>query len=90
MKLRSENIKVDLSYRPCSYWSGLPDREALLSRIKGKARRDIVREKLAKGGFSDLPSFLAREDLDDVDRTMWGSIHPDLMGGEYLPDLDDG
>ena len=89
MKLRQEETSVDLSYRPYSYWPDSPDRGVLLSRIKGKARRDIVREKLEKEGFTKLPEYLTREDLDEVDRKVWGSIYPLLMGGEYLPDVED-
>ncbi|MDA9983098.1 hypothetical protein N9H39_10315 [Gammaproteobacteria bacterium] len=89
MILRQEETSVDLSYRPYSYWPDSPGRDVLLSRIKGKARRDIVREKLEKEGFTDLPAFLAREDLDEVDRKLWGSFHPMLIDGEYLPDVDD-
>jgi len=83
------SLNIDLSYRPVTYWPESLDQNALISRIQGKARRDIARGILADEGFSGLTAFLAREDLDDIDRTMWGKVHPHCMGGEYLPGLDD-
>lgn len=48
--------------------------------------RRILREK----GFVGLTRFIAREEIDGQDRRMWGSIHPALMGGEFLPRLGAG
>ncbi len=79
--------KIDLSYRPDTYWPEALDQEQLLSRIKGESRRNIAREILAEEGFAGLNSFLAREDLAEDERADWGRIHPALMGGEYLPGL---
>ena len=82
------NKLFDLSYRPKTYWPESLDREQLLSRIKGQARRNIGRKILDEEGFVGLNLFLAREALNESERQAWGAIHPDLMGGEFLPDLD--
>jgi len=77
--------KIDLSYRPDTYWPEALDQEQLLARIKGESRRNIAREILAEEGFAGLTSFLGREELSEDERAGWGGLHPALMGGEYLP-----
>jgi hypothetical protein len=79
--------QFDLSYRPDTYWPESLDREQLLARIQGEARRDIVRQTLDEGDISDLDPVLAAEELDEENRRGWGLIHPAHMGGEYLPSL---
>ena len=48
----------------------------------------MVRDALARGDIASIDPILAEETLSEADRRSWGLIHPDLMGGEYLPDLD--
>ncbi|WJW75556.1 hypothetical protein QVG61_00245 [Thiohalobacter sp. IOR34] len=81
---------IDLSYRPATYWPEALTQEQLISRISGKVRQDIAREILQTEGFPGLTPFLAREELPEDEKQAWGRIHPDLMGGEYLPPLLDG
>lgn len=81
---------IDLTFRPVSYKPPSLNQEQLLSRIRGKARREIATRLLKEEGFKGLTTFMAREQLTDEDREAWGRIHPQLMGGEYLPDLDEG
>ena len=82
------SVQIDLNYRPNTYWPEALDQEQLLSRIQGESRRTIARNVLAEEGFAGLNAFLARETLDDEDRRDWGLVHPQCMGGEYLPQLD--
>jgi len=81
--------KIDFSYRPETYFSESPNREQLLSKIKGKVRREEARARLETFGFSALNDFIARESLDEEERKAWGAIHPANMGGEYLPDPEE-
>ena len=81
------SVQIDLNHRPNTYWPEALDREQLLSRIQGENRRTIARDILATEGFSGLNEFFARENLDDEDRRHWGLVHPQCMGGEYLPQL---
>jgi hypothetical protein len=84
--------QFDFQFRPPTYWPELEDDEAAINRIKGKDRRDRAREIVDAGGR--LPeaeggrSFFD-ENLPDDEREIMGRIHPALMGGEYLPDLED-
>lgn len=80
--------KFDFDYRPASYWPASRTRAQLLSRIKGRVRRDLAAAALEEGGVQALDAFLARESLPDEERRAWGLRHPMCMGGEYLPDLD--
>ena len=84
------SVQIDLNHRPNTYWPEALDREQLLSRIQGESRRTIARRILAEEGFPGLTEFLAREVLDDEDRRNWGLVHPQCMGGEYLPQLGIG
>ena len=84
------SVQIDLNYRPNTYWPEALDQEQLLSRIQGESRRTIARDVLAEEGFAGLNAFLARETLDDEERREWGLVHPQCMGGEYLPQLGVG
>jgi len=74
----------NIKFRPNSYWGpkDLPDHFA--TRIKGELRKQAIVNELEEGKFvnkNDLSDSLSDEELKQV-----GSIHPWLMGGEYLPD----
>ena len=80
-------MSIDMNYQP-SYWPESENREQRLTKILGKSRRDITRKILDSGGVKELNAVgieLSRSELGDNDRQAWGSLHPDLMGGEYLP-----
>jgi hypothetical protein len=81
---------IDLSFRPDTYWPESLTPEQLLTRIRGKRRQDIARELYKEFGFTALNEFLVREGLSEEDRTAWGAAGPWCMGGEYLPELDEG
>ena len=76
--------RIDLSFRPDTYWPESRTPEQLLARIKGTVRRNAARRILAEQGFAGLSAFLVRDELPADDLTQWGRIHPACMGGEYL------
>lgn len=78
--------KLDMDYRPASYWAEDDPIQVLLSGIKGEARRQIVQQRLESGATGDLPEGFLDSQLDEATRRAWGAIHPLMMGGEYLPD----
>ena len=55
-------------------------------RPKGTVRRARLQEVREATGFD--PHKLGKEALSDSDRAAWSSVHPSMMGGEYLPDLE--
>jgi hypothetical protein len=82
--------QVDLSWRPETYFwpSGLE--KQLLAKVKGAARRAALQRLIDEGRLVEIPDFLATAGLSDDERTAIGQIHPHFMGGEYLPDQDEG
>jgi len=88
--MTTSSNNLDFEFRPETYWPESRTPEQLLTRIKGKVRRDMARDILAEEGFAGLNAFLAREELAGEDLFMWGRVHPAMMGGEYLPALAEG
>jgi len=58
----------------------------MLAGIKGEVRRRCVLAQLELKSPTDVPDFILEPLLSDADRRMWGAIHPQMMGGEYLPE----
>src|SRR5260221_10766486 len=63
--------------------------EPALRNVKGKNRREMIRENLLADNLDAIPDYLLNESLDDEARVSRGKIHPMFMGGEYLPDYGD-
>ena len=72
-----------LSFRPKAYWEHGDPTAAILSGVKGEARRLLVREALEAG--QDVSEGLLEPLLEEEARRLLGAIHPLLMGGEYVP-----
>ena len=86
--MQSRLHDVDLSYRPKSYFWPLGIETHLLARIKGAERRAALRHLVDSGRLGEVRDFLANSALSEADRGALGRLHPALMGGEYLPDLE--
>lgn len=80
---------IDLDYRPSTYFWPLGLGKHLLTTIKGDLRREMIREEIENGNLASVPEALLAPTLDDQVRRFTGRLHPALMGGEYLPDLED-
>lgn len=80
--------KYNLSHRPTSYWESPDPGVALLSVIKGDARKRFVRDLLRDGQPEDVEAWMV-ENLADTERQALAAINPRLMGGEFLPDFAD-
>jgi hypothetical protein len=78
---------IDYQFRPESYLA--PARsplEATLRNVKGRNRREIIRDYHETGNLDQLDEGLIADTLDEQSRKELGLIHPSFMGGEYLPD----
>jgi hypothetical protein len=77
---------IAYSFRHLSYWEipGSP-LELVLRNVKGKKRREMIRDFYEQGRLDQLVPVLAADELSDEDRERLGAIHPSFMGGEYLP-----
>src|SRR6266536_986912 len=80
-----DRSRYDLTFRPSSYWAPEDALEALLINIHGETRRRALRKLLERGETAALNTFLAENEVSELDREILGRIHPQLMGGEYLP-----
>ena len=77
--------KIDLEYRPPSYFWPLGLEKHLLARVKGAKRKAALKNLIASGRLDEIPEFLAKSSLSEEDRQAFGRLHPMFMGGEYLP-----
>lgn len=80
----------EMAFRPDTYWPDSLTPDQLLTRILGKERQDIARHLFETQGFPALNEFLVKEGLSEPERTAWGQQGPWCMGGEFLPELDEG
>jgi hypothetical protein len=84
IKKRFEGIAYD--FRPESYWDDQSDPlSAVLRNIKGRNRRQMIRDYWAQGRLEDLDDSLLQPELSEDQRDRLGRIHPSFLGGEYLP-----
>lgn len=81
---------IDLDYRPDSYFWPLGAERELLTHIKGAARREALQQLVDQGKGAQIPEFLSKATLSEEERAAIGRIHPYFMGGEYLPDQEEG
>jgi hypothetical protein len=77
---------IDYEFRPESFWTAASDPlAAILRNVKGRSRREMIRDYYAAGKLDQLSDELLRDSLSDEARVSLGKIHPTFMGGEYLP-----
>jgi hypothetical protein len=77
---------IDYHFRPESYWAVANDPlEAALRNVKGRNRREMIRDYGEAGTLEQLDDSLLADTLDTESRVSLGRIHPSFMGGEYLP-----
>lgn len=81
---------IDLRYRPHSYFWAREQGIALISDIKGAERRKLYAGALQAGLEDLVDPELLQHALPHEQRQAQGRIHPDFMGGEYLPNTRPG
>ena len=80
---------VDFSFRP-EYWGVDGLLTAPWANIKGAIRKRYIQQLVAEGRMTSLTPEDLAESLTPEHRKAVGLVHPNLMGGEYLPDLFPG
>jgi hypothetical protein len=63
-------------YRPRDYFARYDLQSDLLTKVKGRARRELIKQSLEKGDLDTLPDFVTAAALEVPDRQMIGLIHP--------------
>lgn len=81
---------IDLNYRPASYFRPQRLEEHLLSKVKGAVLKRQLKSLFSEGRHADVKDLLGAEGISASDRKALEAWHPMFMGGNYLPDTDDG
>lgn len=77
---------IDWAFQPESFHFDLVIKDLLPPKIKGQLRQELIARVLQGELFDQTPVELFESALGEEARQLLGSIHPHLMGGEYLPD----
>ena len=75
---------INLEYRPTSYFWATDHHIPLVSDIKGAERRKLY-ELALEQGEADFDPELQQHALQEEQRQALGRIHPNFLGGEFLP-----
>ena len=81
---------IDLKYRPASYFRPQALEDFVLSRVKGAVVKAHLRELLASGRHEEVSRLLREEGVPEDECRALGSVHPLLMGGNYLENPEFG
>jgi hypothetical protein len=77
---------INYDSQPISFWSPAANpRDVALRNVKGRNRREMIRDFYAEGNLEALCDDSLPNTLDGEVRNSIGRIHPSFMGGEYLP-----
>jgi hypothetical protein len=80
---------INYDFRPESYWAAARNSlETALRNVKGRNRREMIRDYYEAGILEQLHDNLLADTLEERNRDSLGRIHPTFMGGEYLPNYD--
>jgi hypothetical protein len=79
---------INYQFRPENYWNNSTIQQAILRGVKGTKRRQLIAETLAEGKFETLGDELKSAEISDELRHRPGRVHPNSMGGEYLPSYE--
>jgi hypothetical protein len=71
---------IDYDFRPESFWVVADPLEAILRNVKGRNRREMIRDYYAAGKLDELCNELVNDSLDEEARNSLGQISPELHG----------
>ena len=81
---------VNIQYRPKTYFRPEKLEKYLLSQVKGAVMRKKLKALIDAGRHSELRHLVDDVAFSVADRKILESIHPMFMGGNYLPDTEEG
>jgi hypothetical protein len=81
---------IDIHYRPESYFGPRRLEAYLISQVKGAVVRERLKKLLAEGNYDELKNLLGKEGVPKSALKALESVHPMFMGGNYLPDTEEG
>jgi len=83
------NESIDLNYRPAGYFGPQALEDYVLSRVKNALVRDRLKALLASDQHGEVARLLREERVSERDCKALERLHPQFMGGNYLPDAED-
>lgn len=83
------NAEIDLDYRPATYFRPQKLERYLLSKVKGAVLRNELQALLDAGRYGEVRTLLT-EGISAADLKALESLHPMFLGGNYLPDMEEG
>lgn len=81
---------IDLHYRPKTYFRPERLEKYLLSKVKGAVLRRTLRALFMEGRHAEVRQLAQDLAFSASDRAALEAFHPMFMGGNYLPDTEDG
>ena len=81
---------IDLQFRPKTYFRPERLEQYLISKVKGAVLRKKLKALFKEGRREELRDLIDDVAFSDADRKVLESVHPMFMGGNYLPDTDEG
>lgn len=84
------NDDIDLDFRPGTYFRPQRLEQYLLSRVKGAVLKKRLRALFREGRHAEATLLLGPEGIPEDDAKALEAIHPMYMGGNYLPNMDEG
>jgi hypothetical protein len=83
-------VPLAYDYTPMDYRDVASPAAALMLNVKGDLRRRLLRDILSGRHAAGLDPALLAESASDLAHGILGRVHPQWMGGEFLPDYLDG
>ena len=77
--------RINLDFRPATYFWPLDLKTHLLSHVKGAQRRAALKAAIGSDEFAQAFERIGHSELPDEMREAHFSIHPAFLGGEFLP-----
>jgi hypothetical protein len=81
---------IDINFRPKAYFGPERLEQYLISKVKGSVVRRKLKTLFKEGRHSEIETLLGEKGISKADLKALGSVHPMFMGGNYLPDTEDG
>lgn len=81
---------IDLEFRPTTYFRPQKLEDYLLSKVKGAVLRKKLQALFDEGRHAEVSQLLSTDGISAADRKALESVHPMFMGGNYLPDTEEG
>jgi len=84
------DVTIDLAYRPKTYFRPMALEKYLLSKVKGAVMRKKIAALFEEGRHDEASELVDITGLSKEGQKRLESLHPMYMGGNYLPDAEEG